>query len=521
MSTRGQALRNTLFSSVGIYTEYFLGMLTSIIIARHLGPAEFGAYSLVIWLVATGVAVTNSGAASAAIKFVAELRGSGRESMIHPLLAWLRRAQWLFLAAVVAAGIGLFALYGDHVMPGFDHRLLLAILVLTTCLRAAYMFNIGIAKGYENFRVTAVIAVIVTPVNLIGVLAAWWLDGPMEMFLAVFTVTSAVFWWASRVQVGRLLPPRASALPLDAELRGRLRRYTAMVAITVTVSFITASEVEVLFLSLLDSQAAAGQFKVAYQLASGAALLVPGVFGALLLPMMANALSQGREVAGRRLSASTTYLALLAVPLVAFGMVFAVPIIGLLYGQAYSPAAPVFAVCLAAVAVSTLSQGASGYLLGADRQKELMTVVIIGAAIKIALDVVLISRYGLSGAVAAFAVTSCAVAVALIALALRASGARLEAVRLLRIVLSGAIAAGAGWSMWALLAPLRGPAIVVLALGGAVLALVYVLATLLLRCWSAADLGHLLALQARFGGGRPRALARLIEFARQRAGSAT
>ena len=37
MTLRTSALRNTLFSSAGIYTEYVLGMLTSIVIARHLG----------------------------------------------------------------------------------------------------------------------------------------------------------------------------------------------------------------------------------------------------------------------------------------------------------------------------------------------------------------------------------------------------------------------------------------------------------------------------------------------------
>ena len=110
MSTRGAALRNTLFSSVGIYTEYFLGMLTSIVIARHLGPGEFGAYSLVIWLVAGGVAATNSGAASAVIKYVAELRGAGRMALIRPLLSWLRRAQLAFLSVVMVAGAVLFAL---------------------------------------------------------------------------------------------------------------------------------------------------------------------------------------------------------------------------------------------------------------------------------------------------------------------------------------------------------------------------------------------------------------------------
>ena len=100
MNTRSAVIRNTLFSSVGIYTEYFLGMLTSIIIARHLGPAHFGAYSLVVWLVATGVAITNSGVASAVIKFVAELRGAGREPRIRS--TWMR--SWSCPITCIASG---------------------------------------------------------------------------------------------------------------------------------------------------------------------------------------------------------------------------------------------------------------------------------------------------------------------------------------------------------------------------------------------------------------------------------
>ena len=86
MNTRARTLRNTLFSSVGLYTEYALGMLTSIVIARHLAPDGYGTYSLVIWLVGMGVATTNSGTASAAIKFIAELRASGQDARIPALL---------------------------------------------------------------------------------------------------------------------------------------------------------------------------------------------------------------------------------------------------------------------------------------------------------------------------------------------------------------------------------------------------------------------------------------------------
>src|SRR5690606_26583504 len=97
----------------------------------------------------------------------------------------------------------------------------------------------------------------------------------------------------------------------------------------------------------------------AHQLATGATLLVPGVFAALLLPMMANALSQGQALAGRRFVASTNYLMLLAAPLVAFGMTFSDEVVWLLYGRAYSDTGPVLAACIVGAAMITVSQSGS------------------------------------------------------------------------------------------------------------------------------------------------------------------
>jgi hypothetical protein len=42
MRKESSLLHSTLFSSIGIYTEYVFGMVVSILIARHLQPAGFG-----------------------------------------------------------------------------------------------------------------------------------------------------------------------------------------------------------------------------------------------------------------------------------------------------------------------------------------------------------------------------------------------------------------------------------------------------------------------------------------------
>lgn len=513
MTLRARTLRNTLFSSVAMYTEFVLGMLTSILIARHLGPEGFGAYSAVILLVGMGVAATNSGTASAAIKFVAELRGGGRDELVRPLVAFLRRAQRMFLLAVLALGALALWLAGHRVAPSFHHGMLFAFLVIAIALRAGYMFNIGVAKGLENFRINAMVALYSTPVNLALVAMVMWLDLPVEWLLGVFLLSSVMFYTMSLAQLRPLLPPGDDAPALPADLVPRVRRQMLYSTLIVTVGFIVASEVEVLFLNGYADPHAAGQFKVGYQLASGAATLVPGVFGALLLPMMANALSQGREVAARRFVGTTHYLSLLAVPLMAFGLVFGDDVIHLLYGREYWAAGPLFSACLFATCMTTMAQGASSLLVSADRQRSILVLAITSGTLKLTLAAVLIAHFALVGAVAAYLTVAAVNATLYISLAIKVSHARPAWGALGRVLLAGALAAALAW-------PLRGHLVpwAAVLLGGVLLVLSYALFTLLLRCWTRDDIEHLQQLHRRFAAGRPRAGARLLAWAHDRAG---
>ncbi len=509
---RARLLKNTLFSSVGLYTEYVLGMLTSIVIARHLAPDGYGTYSLVIWLVGMGVATTNSGTANAAIKFIAELRGGGREELLPPLLAYLRKAQRIFLLFVLLAGAAVFVFAGERIAPGMNHALLLVFLEIAVVLRSSYMLNIGIAKGFEDFRATAIVALVSTPLNLAMVLVAWWLDGSVEWLLAVFVISSVVFYAVSQMQVAKLVPARVSGVVLPPVLVARVKRHMWLTALIVSIGFFVASEVEVLFLNLFTSTEAAGQFKVGYQLATGAALLVPGVFGAILLPMMARALSQSQEIAGRRFVASTGYLALLSIPLIAFGVIFSGDVISLLYGKAYAAAGPVLAICLAATAILTITQGGMSLLVSADRQGSVLLRVVGCGLIKVALDVILIKHYGLYGAAFAYLCGAIVGAATTMALAIRVGRVSMEWGRLLRICLSALFAGVIAMPVHGHMPPLFSIMIGSLLLGGA-----YLLLTLLMRCWSVGDIEHLQQLHKQYVASRPRASARFLEWARQHA----
>ncbi|HEY8682482.1 MAG TPA: polysaccharide biosynthesis C-terminal domain-containing protein, partial [Rhodanobacter sp.] len=513
MTTRNHALRNTVFSSIGIYTEYFLGMIATIRIARHLGSRYYGIYGLFIWFAAVGVVVTNSGITTGVIKFVAELRGSGREDLIVPLLAHLRRVQHWHLALVMAAGVVLFVVAGKHFAADLD-ILEFALLMFAVGMRAPYMFNIAIAKGFEAFDATAKVALVAAPLNLLMVVAAMLLHAPITWFLVVYATSSALFLLASRFHARRLLRalPRPGDLP--AELLRRMRRHLRIVSVTIIVSFLIASDVEILFLNLYATPTSAGYFKVAYQLATGIMLLVPGVFGALLLPMMAKALSQGRAVAGQRFVDVTSYLLLLAAPVTGFGIVFSGSVIGLLYGGVYAAAAPVFAWCLFAGAVSTVTQGASSLLISADRQHTILTMTLVFGALKFALDMTLIWRFGLPGAVIAIVTETLASSITFQVIGMRVSGVQLAWSRLSRIVLASLLAT----LLASLFNRLHLLPILTLLLGGITLTVAYLLLTVLLGCWSVADIVQLQGLHQRFAAGRPQLLGRLLSWSGARAG---
>lgn len=515
MSTRSQTLRNTVFSSISIYTEYFIGMVTSILIARHMGPGDYGVYGMLVWMGGLGVAIINAGIASGTIKFVAELRGSGREGMIRPLVKRLHRIQHAMMLGVVLIGLAIFEVYRERLAPDAD-AIAFGLLLLAVCLRAPYMLNVALAKGYENFRAVAGIAVIAAPTNLLLIIGALLLDVGLEGYMLVYAISGLVFFLVSHWRVRHLLPDKANDTPVAEDMLPRIRRYLVLVAIIGMVSFFTASEVEVLFLNLWDTSAAAGNFRVAHQLAASATLLVPGVFAMLLLPMMSKALGEGIEQARRRFGMVTRYLLMLAAPLAAFAATLATPVTHALYGSAYDSAGFALAWCLGACAFTAAGTGASSLLLGADRQMSLLVLTLSCAALKLTAGAWLAAHYGLHGAVASYVGVAAISLVGYMIMGIRVSGARLPWGLFVRILLAAALAGVVARLVANELSPW--PALLA---GGMVLLLCYLLFSLLFGCWSREDVGQVGRMAARTAIGRSKAVAGFLGWSERRAHGAS
>ncbi len=70
---QSKVVRNLLLANSSNYLEYFFGLIVSMLIARSLGPSEFGTYVFLIWLVSIAVAFANEGLALSVTKHIAEI----------------------------------------------------------------------------------------------------------------------------------------------------------------------------------------------------------------------------------------------------------------------------------------------------------------------------------------------------------------------------------------------------------------------------------------------------------------
>ncbi|WP_231882936.1 oligosaccharide flippase family protein, partial [Oleiphilus sp. HI0132] len=114
-------LKNTYFSSINIYFEYLLGLIISILIARSLGPEQFGVYSYLVKVAGISIILTNAGISTGAIKFIAEARAQGREEKIPAIFKYFHKIQML-KTALVTGGLTVLVLLVPNLLIEEQYR---------------------------------------------------------------------------------------------------------------------------------------------------------------------------------------------------------------------------------------------------------------------------------------------------------------------------------------------------------------------------------------------------------------
>ena len=495
-------LKNAAIASFGNYIEFFITLLISIVIARGLGPDVYGQYAFIIWLSGFFISFVTVGVSTGAIKFLAEATGKGRSDQYFSLHTHFRKIQ----LAIIAASLVIFiviAYYFEFRVA--DSRWLVFFLALSVGLKAVHMYRVSALKGLEQFWRVSLVALIVSPINLLVVFVAFVYEADLLVFFWIYIAISSFYHAVSYFLLRDKLNTRSDAPSLEGGLIKNINHHILLITCSSTLGFVVMRQSELYFLNLFASSSEVAFFNVAFVLSSAVVTLVPGALDAILLPLIARSLAQSADIAAKKLQAVFRFALHLSI-LVAFPLVyFAKNLIVTMYGQDYSPAVFPFQAILIVLSFGVFASTCRAFLLSDNRQGFMFKLTSVATVITLLLDYFLIKHYGLFGAVIAFVSTTFFVSTIQILMTIRWAGLTFESICFIRAFFSAGLAFIVMHTVQINFHPLLD-----MAVGALVFASIYLLCALYFRAFKSEDVSIFLNIKQSLFGGRFSAFDRFV-----------
>jgi O-antigen/teichoic acid export membrane protein len=405
MRVRLGFLGNAAIASAGAYVEFAVALPLSIIVARSLGPSDFGHYTFAIWLTGWLVTASNNALTMTSIKFIAEARGTAHPGVANHLAHRVATLQARSTLAVLATFCVAALLYVPGDWSGPNGWLMVAIAVVTVWARAGGWLMGAIGKGFEKFTVESVAPVVATSCGLSLVLILSWLHGSVTQFFAAFAVAGLVMNLSARVTLRRCgvhITPGDIPRPLYQRFWKQLLLTGALIVVNLCAN----RTIETLFLKAYSTPMNLGFFALAGTLTKGAVDFLAGGLSAVLLPAMARTYGRGQgHGLSNMLSEAIRFYWYLGLLISGFGVLVTDDIVTLLYGARYAAAIPAVTVTIIASGLLTWGAAINAYQTTSDLQQDRIWIASLTLLVNIIVALALIPRYGLAGAVGSFAVT--------------------------------------------------------------------------------------------------------------------
>lgn len=389
---------NAALSSFRFLTTFVAALATSVLLARMLGPGDFGTYRLagtIIWVLEI---VATLAFANATTRFTAEAAGVRTPGGAGRIVRFfLGRAALIYVLA-----LGPFLLVVPTVARFYRDESLERLLILGALAVlpgvAAGILTAGL-QGQQRFRELGAIALIQSVAGLAGTGFVLALGGGLIALFSLLLVLNLLHLALAAAWARRDVWPTDAVDGTPPELRRRMNRYALVMGGISVISAVVWERSEVFFLGHFGTPQDVAFYSLAFTLSLQARRLLPAAVGEVLFPVIARleGLRDAWGVANAAVHA-TRYLAMLGFPLAVGGVFLAGPLIHVLFGPVWAPAAPVLALLLISAGVVALSHPAASVILSKERHGFLFGSSIVLAAINITLDFLLIPPFAAVGA---------------------------------------------------------------------------------------------------------------------------
>ena len=399
----------TLFGTLGV----------SVICARYLGKDEFGVLSLARNMVTFGVLAASLGLDRALLRFVPELETLGSRTGIRRLFLAVVAVQGAALLVASALLLVLGPLFRHLFMPGIVPLLPLVCVVTAafTVKETIYQLHFALAR--------ARVLTIATAITGFGWLLLTWValargassEGAL-VAQAASLVAAVIYLFPSLRRTIRELPDRSSASIAPA----RIGTYAGTAVGSSLVNLIVQRQSEVYFLAAVAPPAVVGFYDLGYSLPQLGLELIPLSLYAVVLSAITVSYHRDPSRLGLLVGYFYKLLAVVTVPFAILGAIWADRLLVLLYGPQMAPAGPIAQVFSVLHLLPFVSLPVGVALNVVEKAQRTLSFGVIQVVVNIGLDLLLIPKFQVAGAIAAVALSFLLVTPVTIWYALRLTG---------------------------------------------------------------------------------------------------
>jgi len=407
-----------------------LGIFVTLILVRGLGTRGFG-----VWSALFAVGQVASGFGDLGLNQIAVSRAAEDPHREGGWLGALLSLRLLLAIPITLASVGAILLIAPTSHARLAGTLIAGVMLMSAPSALTVVFQLRVRN-----HVPMAILTLNSVLWGAGVVVVSTLSGGIVAFAAVFLAMSV---FTAGLTATLALKRAAVRMRGSREFWGPLLRVGVGVGVAGILVTLYVKLDQILVLEFAGSRQA-GLYGAAYRLLDQVQFIPISVM-TTLFPLIAAAYAGRRDRVRALLQVAAEYLAMASLPILAFTIVVARPIMTLLFGRDFGPAAPALPI-LAGAFVSI----SFGYLVGnmvviLELQRQFARFAAIGLIINGALNVALIPRFGFLAAAWITLLTEVMVMGLSMRLVLRELEMRPRFGRLLRMLFAATLMGFAVW----------------------------------------------------------------------------
>ena len=390
-------VKNTTITYISLFINFIVGFIFAILIARLLGPYQYGLLSLSQSIAGVVAPFTLLGLSASLVRYIP----STRIASIEKTNQYIITAFVVSILSVISATF-LWLLFSDYVAIVVFHNinlvLIFKVIAFLIILSALSGLIINTLRGFEEFKMYNLLSVSRTTMGLFFSLVLVYLLG----FEALFVICGSIISIFITMLYGLIFLKRKFSISLS---KSQFEKGIAKKLLMYGLPMVPASFFLILMASV-DKFAIGSLMNVTnvgyYSIASGIALMAVSLaepLGVVFFPTFSRLLATNKkeEISGY-LHILLSLVVYVMVPLSIGIALFSTPVIKFLFGVVYEPAIYPLMILMFGTAFYAAYITFRGYIATVFKTTIFIKMLGISGIINIILNFSLIPFYGLSGA---------------------------------------------------------------------------------------------------------------------------